>query len=142
MKLYHFTARHHLDGGPGHAGPGILRVGLRPNFHPIIRLPAHVWLTDDPSFAQPWSSRPVPLRDGSVCDRTEVRLTIDLPFELVAPFDVSGGLWRYSAIRSLVRDDWRADFEGTADINRWAVYLASIAPSLIVDVTNREAVAA
>ena len=137
MKLYHFTARHHLDGGPGHPGPGILRVGLLANHHPLVRLPAHVWLTSDPSWEQVWSTRPVPLPDGSTCDRTEVRLTVDIPFGEAVRFDTATGLWRYAAIRDRVRDDWRDDFEGGHDLSAWAVWLGYIRPERITAVEAR-----
>jgi hypothetical protein len=76
MKLYHYSARHHFAGGPGHAGPGIWHVGILPNRHPAIHAGRIVWLTDDPEWHQEWSPRPVPLFD---CDRTEVRCAVVIP---------------------------------------------------------------
>lgn len=78
MRLWHYTARHHLDGGVGHAGPGITHAGILPNPHPAIALGGLVWLTDDPDWRQEWSPRPVPL-GGETCDRTEVRVEVAIP---------------------------------------------------------------
>jgi hypothetical protein len=126
MRLYHFTAQHHVDGGIGHPGPGILRTGLLANHHPLITLPTSVWLTEDGSFDQMWSTRPVP---GSNCDRTEVRLTIE-----VEPND---RLLPYRVIRRYVRPDWLADFEGGFDLSPWWMQMGWIAPERILEVAAR-----
>lgn len=129
MKLYHYTARHHLDGGPGHAGPGILRYGLLPNVHPYIDVTGLVWLTDDPCWEQPWSTRPVP---GMDCDRTEVRVEVVLPKasrRLLKP-------WR--DVRPLVLTEGMADdLERFADPSRWFLFVRRVPPGWIRRVETR-----
>jgi hypothetical protein len=121
VRLYHFTARHHLVGSrlSPHAGPGILVEGIVPNphGHPLIALPPMVWLTEDGSWDQMWSTRPVP---GIGCDRTEVRV------ELIIPKDHRDRLVTYDRIRPFVRADWRADFEGGYDLSVWRGYFGRI----------------
>ena len=130
--LYHFTAFHHLDGGPGHAGPGIFNAGLLANPHPLLGLPAHIWLTEDDSWQQFWSSRPVPLPGGGTCDRTEARLTVNMNTA-----DRSR-LMPYPAIRWAVRRDWREDFEGGHDLSAWWVYLGWVPVEWIEYPTGRD----
>jgi hypothetical protein len=127
MRLYHFTAQHHVDGGPGHPGPGIAKVGLLANPHPLVLLPAHVWLTADASFDQMWSTRPVP---GVNCDRTEVRLTIEVPL-------LHSRWLPYRVVRTFVRSEWRADFEGGFDLSAWSVFMGWITPEWITDTLPR-----
>ena len=124
--LYHFTARHHLDGGVGHPGPGILRAGLLANHHPLLTLPAGVWLTEDGSFDQMWSTRPVP---GINCDRTEVRLTVAVP--------VTDRFLPYGVVRRFVRPDWLKDFEAGYDLASWSYFMGWIAPASITEVVDR-----
>ncbi len=130
MKLYHFTANHHVEGGAGHAGPGVRSVGFLPNAHPLIGLPPGVWLTEDGSWSQFWSSRPVP---GIGCDRTEVRLAV------VIPQASRDRLLTYERIRPFVRPDWREDFEGGFDLAPWRLYLGRIPFSWVRDSTSRPA---
>lgn len=119
MRLYHFTARHHIDGGNGHAGPGIRHSGLLPNRHPLIRLPGLVWLTTDGSWQQVWSPRPVP---GSSCDRTEARLTLTIPKDA----HHRRRLYSVDAILPFVRPDWRDDFVGGLDLSAWRAFAGGI----------------
>lgn len=135
MKLYHFTAAHHLEGGPGHAGPGILNVGLLPNPHPWIALPAHVWLTEDDRFRQSWSTRPVPLPDGSTCDRTEVRLEVWVPRQsrdlLHGPTSIES---------AMSRPNWH-DLTAFAHPWPWRVFFGTIPPHWIVGSRKRRSAA-
>lgn len=120
MRLYHFTAMHHLTGGVGrHAGPGIENVGLHPHPHPLISLPGMVWLTADPTWAQEWSPRPVP---GVDCDRTEVRLTV------AVPKSAHGHLLGMREIRPFIDADWQEDFDahGEIDVSGWRAFVGQI----------------
>jgi len=128
MKLFHFTAFHHLVGGLGHPGPGIDDHGLRPNAHPLIGLPPMVWLTDDDWWGQCWSPRVVP---GVDCDRTEIRLRI------VIPKSARERLLPYGRVRLFVRSDWVVDFEGGFDLSGWSVFLGRIPRSWIRGITAR-----
>lgn len=134
MKLYHFTARHHLVGSSRHGGPGIRVHGIVPNplGHPLIALPPMVWLTEDGSWDQMWSSRPVP-RVG--CDRTEVRI------EVVIPKTAQERLLTYDRIRPFVQPDWREDFEGGYDLSPWRAFVGRIPPSWIRGESFREGAA-
>jgi hypothetical protein len=129
MRLYHFTAKHHIDGGIGHAGPGIRLVGLLPNEHPLIALPGHVWLTEDGSWKQVWSSRPVP---GSGCDRTEARLT------LIIPKVFPDRLYTIDRVLPFVRADWREDFTDGLDLSAWRLYLGRIPWAWVRGVEHRD----
>lgn len=129
MRLYHFTAKHHVAGGPGHAGPGIQHQGLLPNLHPLIGLPAGVWLTEDGSWTQMWSPRTIP---GIDCDRTEVRL------DVVIPKAARDRLMVYDRIRPFVRADWRDDFEGGYDLTPWRLFFGRIPWSWVRDIQPRE----
>jgi hypothetical protein len=134
MRLYHFTARHHLVGasalGSRHAGPGILAVGIQPNpaGHPLIALPPLVWLTADGSFTQMWSTRPVP---GLGCDRTEVRI------EVAIPKAARDRLLAYERIRPYVRRDWLDDFENGFDLTPWFGFLDRIPVGWLRGVESR-----
>ena len=131
MILYHFTAEHHLAGGAGHPGPGIRSTGLLANHHPLVTLPASVWLTEDPTWMQAWSPRVIP---GINCDRTEVRLTVEVP-------DGHDRLVPMSTIRHFVRPDWAADFEEGGPYPWWA-FLGWIAPEWITAIEHRQSTAA
>ena len=117
MKLYHFTATHHLHGGGKHAGPGIQAVGLLPNRNPLIALGGLVWLTLDGSWEQVWSPRPIP---GVNCDRTEVRLTVIIEPEYL------DRLLTIDHVLPFVREDWRADFTDGLDLSAWRAYQGGI----------------
>ena len=120
MRLFHFTARHHVDGGAGHPGPGIRTTGLLANHHPLVHLPAGVWLTDDGSWTQPWSPRVIP---GINCDRTQVRLTIDVP--------PSDRLLPMSVVRRFVDPDWLGDFE-VGGPYPWWLFMGWVPPEWVV----------
>lgn len=131
MRLYHFTAKHHVDGGPGHAGPGIHAVGLLPNRHPLIaRLGGLVWLTLDGSWQQVWSPRPIP---GLDCDRTEARLTIRLDPE------GASRLMTIDQVLPFVRSDWRDDFTCGLDLSAWRAYRGGIPWSSVIGIEYRPA---
>lgn len=127
MILYHYTAAHHLYGGDGHAGPGILRSGLFPNVHPYIDIAGGVvWLTDSPEWAQSWSTRDVPVPGYGPCNRTEVRVGVVIP-------KASRGLlmpWR-QARRLVLTEQMRRDLETLGDPEHWYVFAGRIPPSWI-----------
>lgn len=135
MKLYHYTARHHYEGGDAHAGPGILHRGLLPNIHPYIDLRGGmVWLTDSEEWQQSWSTGSVP---GVDCDRTEVRVEVVIPkadrFRLKPWREVR---WR------VITDGMRRDLEEYGDPDRWFVYVGRIPPAWIRGIESRDKVAA
>lgn len=129
MKLWHYTAAHHLSGGGGHAGPGILRNGILPTLHPYIDLRGGlVWLTDLDDWTQPWSTRPVP---GTGCDRTEARVRVAVPRGHVL-------LRHWPDVRDFVLTaDLRDDLERFADPGRWWVFNGRIPPGWLREVENR-----
>ncbi len=129
--VYHFTAKHHLEGGVGHPGPGIEKVGLLANHHPLLSLPAGVWLTEDGSWSQPWSPRVIP---GINCDRTEVRLTVEVPAH-------HERLIRMPVIRQFIRPNWKDDFEAGGPYP-WLLFMGWIAPEWIVAIEPRQPLAA
>ena len=132
MRLYHFTAAHHVEGGRGHSGPGIRAIGIQPNLHPLIALPPMVWLTEDGSWSQMWSPRKVP---GVACDRTEVRLSV------LVPKAARDRLLTYDRIRPFVQPDWREDFEGGFDLSVWRAYMGRIPWSWVRGMVERQAAA-
>ena len=118
MKLYHYTARHHIDGGDEHGGPGILRAGIVPNVHPYFDVrDGMVWLTDSDEWAQPWASDIL----GIGCDRTEARVTVVIPkrhrYALLP--------WQ-DAKRLLVTPLLVPHLEGDADPDRWFVFMRRV----------------
>jgi hypothetical protein len=117
VKLYHYSARHHFSGGPGHAGPGIWHHGIIPHKHPAIPMGAIVWLTDDPDWSQAWSSRPVP---GTGCDRTEVRCTV------IIPKHHRDKLFDYRQWSSVTDADVLPDLVAFGDPARWFVFAGHI----------------
>lgn len=129
MKLWHYTARHHLDGGLGHAGPGILRTGIIPNRHPAIAMGALVWLTDDPEWRQEWSSRPVP---GVGCDRTEVRV------EVIIPKAHRDWLFGFRDWASITDPRVLRDLTAFGDPERWFVFGRRIPPGWLRTVEARQ----
>ena len=133
MKLYHFTAQHHLDGGAGHPGPGILHAGIRPTIHPYIDVAGGmVWLTDDPSWSQPWSTRAVPVPGYGPCNRTEVRIEVAIP----RASRRSLGTWRQ--LREFVLTEGLArDMERYANPDRWFVYAGIIPRGWIRSIERR-----
>ena len=118
MKLFHYTAVHHLKGGPGHPGPGILRVGLLPTIHPYLDLAGGVvWLTDSPEWRQTWSTRDVPVPGFGPCNRTETRV------EVAIPKAHRQSLMRWAdARRFVITDDLLADLERYGDPEHWWVF--------------------
>ena len=118
MRLYHFTARHHVEGGDGHAGPGILHAGVLPNTHPLIDSPhGLVWLTTDATWEQAFAPRAV---HGVDCDRTEARITVTIPR------GARRKLLTVDDILPFVRSDWRDDFTGGIDLSAWRAYRGRI----------------
>lgn len=127
MRLYHYTAQHHIDGGNGHPGPGILRTGLMPNIHPYIDLmDGMVWLTDSAEWTQTWSTRDVPVPGFGLCNRTEVRIEVVIPKH----DRVRLKPWREVSWRVLI-EDMRRDLETFGDPEHWYVYVGRIPPSWI-----------
>ena len=136
MRLFHFTALHHLEGGwpaDAHAGFGIRNIGIRPNRHPLIALPALVWLTEDGDWQQMWSPRPVP---GINCDRTEVRI------EVIVPKSSRAKLLTVDRIVPFVDPGWREDFTGGFDLRAWRAFPGSIPVGWLRTVLHRERLAA
>lgn len=129
MRLYHYTAQHHVDGGTGHPGPGILKSGLIPNIHPYFDVArGMVWLTDSDEWTQPWATDILEIG----CDRTEARLQVAIPkrhrFE-VLPWDYVKTL--------LITPLLIPHLEGDADPNRWFVFLSHIPSAWIRGVEAR-----
>lgn len=122
MKLYHYTAVHHLHGGLGHPGPGILNVGLLPTVHPYIDLAGGmVWLTSSTDWSQTWSTRDVAVPGFGPCNRTETRV------ELAIPRASRSSLRPWSEARHLVvTDGLRRDLESYGDPENWFVYAGRI----------------
>jgi hypothetical protein len=123
VRFYHYTARHHLEGGPGHAGPGIRAAGLIPNVHPYFDVAGGmVWLTDSDEWAQPWASDIL----GIGCDRTEARVEVVIPKRhrrFVLPWERAKEL--------LITPLLVPHLEGDADPDSWFVFLSRIPPSWI-----------
>lgn len=132
MRLYHYTARHHVDGGSGHAGPGILAVGLQPTIHPYMDLRSGmVWLTDSDEWSQTWSTRDVSVVGYGPCNRTEVRLSVTIPRQ------ARTRLLRWSeAGRFVITDGLRRDLERFGDPEHWWVYLGVIPPEWVTGVES------
>lgn len=138
MRLYHYTAQHHVDGGAGHPGPGILCSGLLPNIHPYIDLiGGMVWLTDSKEWSQSWSARDVPVPGFGPCNRTEARVEVVIPkadrFRLKP--------WREVRWRVLT-DGLRRDLEAYGDPEHWYVYVGRIPSAWVRGVESRPAVVA
>ena len=132
MKLYHYTARHHVDGGEGHPGPGILRVGIKPTMHPYIDAPGLVWLTDSPDWTQTWSTRDVPVPNFGPCDRTEVRV------EVAIPSSARWNLFPWNRVRQhVITAEFRRDLERYGDPEHWFVFNDRIPPGWIRSVESR-----
>ena len=134
MRLYHYTARHHVDGGSGHPGPGILSRGLLPNVHPYIDASGLVWLTDSAEWTQTWSARDVPVPGFGSCDRTEVRI------EVVIPRSARMDLYPWNRVRRyVITDGMRRDLERYGDPEHWFVFNDRIPPAWLRSVESRPA---
>jgi hypothetical protein len=123
MKLYHYTAVHHLHGGVGsHAGPGILNVGIRRFVHPYLDIAGGVvWLTDSPDWSQTWSTRDVPVPGYGPCNRTEARVEVSIPRRdraSLVPWRVA----REFVLTAGLRDD----LERFGDPEHWYVFAGDI----------------
>lgn len=135
MKLYHYTATHHLNGvGPhkGHAGPGILRSGIKAKIHPYIDAPGLVWLTTSDDWSQTWSTRDVEVPGFGPCNRTEVRV------EVVIPKTARWNLYPWSKVRERVLTTGLArDLERYGDSENWFVFNGNIPAAWVRTVETR-----
>lgn len=130
MKLYHFTCSHFID--------NVRICGLNRGWMCVVtalggvkKLPNRVWLTKEPSFsAQGWATR-----NTLTCDRTEWRLTIDIPEER------TGALSWWPEIRRDGRFDreWLDAFEEVGGSENWHVFAGVIPRSWITAIDAKPA---
>lgn len=123
--LYHFTARLYL--------PSILRNGI--NKGDVATAPDHgfnaPWLTTDPEFgSQPWDR-------GSFLDKTEVRLTVEVP-----EGDQNLWSWPYIAEKYNIDPIWLATMthDGVKS-NSWFARLGGIPLMWITEIKERKGLA-
>lgn len=132
VKLWHYTARHHLEGGTAHGGPGILNVGILGNGHPLVKLPSLVWLTDDGRWTQEWATMV-----GTDCDRSETRV------EVVIPKAHRGSIHRWTTVGPLVTPpDFLADLNAYGLPESWWIYSGNIPRAWLRRVEHRPLLAA
>lgn len=134
-RLYHFTARHHADGilRDGSMHGGVIPVPDPSGEYLAGTVPGWQWLTADPSWRQSWATR-IKAR----CDRTEVRLTIEIPLlelhrlkqwdRIAADFGYPPDLARKFA-----------EIGGGTDSSVWYVFRGAIPAAWIVDMAERPA---
>ncbi len=106
MKLYHFTARHHL---PAIRAAGVLKVTesnmskRREHAGPDV-----VWLTSNPEpAAHTW-------KVGSIVDKTEVRITVEVPKR-------AAHRWREWARRRGIDREWMRVLASVGGSGSWYV---------------------
>jgi hypothetical protein len=81
LTLYHFTGADHAE---EIKRSGITKGGVYIPPHAVQW--GYIWLTDDPRFnAQNWATN----HSGACGDRTEVRFTLDIPDNLVMPWNIA-----------------------------------------------------
>lgn len=136
MRVYHFTATHHAAGiaRDGEMHGGVIPIPSADGQYLDAVEHGWQWLTTDPTWRQSWATA---LKAD--CDRTEVRLTIEIPL-----VDLSR-LKRWDAVAPEygytppIAERFAKLGGGSGDTSSWRVFRGSLPADWITAVDARPA---